>query len=76
MPQINLLIKPASSNCNLKCKYCFYHSIAKNRSIASYGIMNAETAELLIKKSLDYAENVCTFAFQEENQHLQGLSFT
>jgi uncharacterized protein len=75
MPPVNLLIKPASSNCNLKCKYCFYHSITENRSVASYGIMSNETAELLIKKALDYAENVCTFAFQGGEPTLAGLDY-
>lgn len=37
MPPISLLIKPASSNCNLRCKYCFYHSIAENGQTDSYG---------------------------------------
>lgn len=75
MPPINLLIKPASSNCNLKCKYCFYHSIAENRSVASFGIMSNETTEILIKKALDYAENICTFAFQGGEPTLSGLDF-
>ena len=75
MPPINLLIKPASSSCNLRCKYCFYHSIAENRSVASYGIMSNEAAELLIKKSFGYAENVCTFAFQGGEPTLAGLEF-
>ncbi|HOJ11245.1 MAG TPA: anaerobic sulfatase maturase [Clostridiales bacterium] len=75
MPPLSLLIKPASSSCNLRCKYCFYHSIAENRSIASYGMMNIETAELLIRKSFDYAENMCTFAFQGGEPTLAGLEF-
>ena len=75
MPPINLLIKPASSLCNLRCKYCFYHSIAENRSVPSYGIMDSETAELLVKKALDYAENICTFAFQGGEPTLAGLDF-
>jgi len=31
MPPVSLLIKPASSNCSLRGKYCFYHSLAENR---------------------------------------------
>ena len=45
MPPVSLLIKPASSNCNLRCKYCFYHSVAENRDVRSYGIMDLETLE-------------------------------
>ena len=31
MPYINLLIKPASSLCNMRCRYCFYADEAANR---------------------------------------------
>jgi uncharacterized protein len=75
MPPISLLIKPASSNCNLRCKYCFYHSIAENRTTASYGTMSLETMENLIKKALLYADNFCTFAFQGGEPTIAGLEF-
>ena len=75
MPAISLLIKPASSLCNLRCKYCFYHSIAENRLTQSYGIMSIETLEELIKKALEYADYQCTFAFQGGEPTLAGLDF-
>ncbi len=75
MPPVSLLIKPASSNCNLRCKYCFYHSIAENRQKESYGMMDIETLETLVKKALEYAEHVCTFAFQGGEPTLVGLDF-
>lgn len=75
MPPVSLLIKPASSNCNLRCKYCFYHSIAENRDIQSYGIMEVETLEILVKKTLEYADIACTFAFQGGEPTLAGLEF-
>jgi uncharacterized protein len=75
MPPINLLVKPASSNCNLRCTYCFYHSIAENRQINSFGIMDVQTLELLVKKALEYADHVCTFAFQGGEPTLAGLDF-
>ena len=31
MKYMNFLIKPASSLCNLRCKYCFYADEALNR---------------------------------------------
>ena len=43
MKILSLLIKPASSLCNMHCKYCFYADIASSREIASYGIMSQET---------------------------------
>lgn len=34
-PYINLLIKPASSLCNMRCRYCFYADEAANRELPS-----------------------------------------
>lgn len=75
MPPVSLLIKPASSSCNLRCKYCFYHSMAKKRMIESYGMMSLDTLEILVKKALDYAEYSCTFAFQGGEPSLAGLEY-
>lgn len=75
MPPINVLIKPASSSCNLRCGYCFYHDEAINRSQQSYGIMTGETLESIIKKSLAYASESCTFCFQGGEPTLAGLDF-
>lgn len=75
MPPISLLIKPASSNCNMRCKYCFYYDIAENRSTESYGMMDTELLEEVIKKALAYADQACTFAFQGGEPTLAGLDF-
>lgn len=75
MPPLNLLIKPASGNCNMRCRYCFYMDIAENRHVESYGIMNLETLETLVEKSLAYATNQCSFAFQGGEPTLAGLDF-
>ncbi len=75
MPPISLLIKPASSNCNLWCKYCFYHSIAKSRQIDSYGTMDIKTLETLVRKALAYTDYTCTFVFQGGEPTLIGLGF-
>lgn len=75
MPPLSLLIKPASGNCNLRCKYCFYHSIAESRSVASYGIMDLPMLETIVKKSLEFADKQCTFAFQGGEPTLAGLGF-
>lgn len=75
MPPISLLIKPASSLCNLRCKYCFYHSIAENRLTESYGIMDYDTLETLVKKTLEFADHNCTIAFQGGEPTLAGLDF-
>lgn len=75
MPQLSLLIKPASSICNLRCRYCFYHSVAENRQVKSYGIMSGKTLESLVRKALEYADGLCTFAFQGGEPTLAGLDF-
>lgn len=75
MPPIHLLIKPASGNCNLRCKYCFYYDLTEKREIPSYGIMTVDTLEAVIKKTLATAEGQCTIAYQGGEPTLAGLSF-
>lgn len=75
MPPINLLIKPASGNCNLRCKYCFYKDVAKNREKESYGFMSEETLSKVLEKSLAYAEGECVIAYQGGEPTLIGLDF-
>lgn len=75
MPHINLLVKPSSGNCNMRCQYCFYYDITNNREQASYGFMSEETLEQMIKKALAYAEGECTIAYQGGEPTLAGLSF-
>ncbi len=69
------LIKPASSQCNVGCQYCFYHSLAKSRQVTSYGTMSKETVEKLIKKALSFATRGCSFAFQGGEPTLAGLEY-
>lgn len=75
MPPLHLLIKPASGNCNLRCRYCFYSDVAKNRSQSSYGIMTKDTLKSVIQKALLFAEQSCTIAFQGGEPTLAGLDF-
>lgn len=75
MPPINLLIKPASGNCNLRCEYCFYYDTMEKREKASYGFMSEETLEAVLRQALSYAEGSCTIAFQGGEPTLCGLDF-
>lgn len=75
MGALSLLIKPASSSCNMKCKYCFYSDVASNREIANYGMMSGETIEIIIKKAFEYADTVINFGFQGGEPTLAGLGF-
>ena len=37
MKQYNVMLKPASSLCNLRCRYCFYCDVADLREVRSFG---------------------------------------
>lgn len=75
MPPLSVLIKPSSSMCNLRCKYCFYHDVSDRREIKFFGFMNHDVMEVLIRKSLDFADLHCAFAFQGGEPTLSGLQF-
>lgn len=76
MKHISILIKPSSSLCNMKCKYCFYSDIANHREIPSYGMMNECVMETLILKSLKLKDTThITYAFQGGEPTLIGLKF-
>lgn len=76
MPNINFLIKPASSKCNVNCNYCFYNDISNNRDVFDYGMMTIDTAENLIKKASDFAKTGhVSFGFQGGEPTLIGLEF-
>ena len=77
MPDIAVLIKPASSLCNMRCKYCFYADVSSRREIRSFGIMSHETSHMLIDKIFGQAKNSeqISFAFQGGEPTLAGLDF-
>lgn len=68
------LIKPASSLCNLKCKYCFYYDEIQHREISNYGIMKQEVMESLIIQTLDLSDEI-TYAFQGGEPTRAGLEW-
>lgn len=75
MPEMNVLIKPSSSMCNLRCKYCFYMDESNNRTTKSYGFMNDTTIENIIKKTIEHSDIRCTFSFQGGEPMLVGIDF-
>ena len=75
MKNLNLLIKPASSSCNLRCRYCFYYDVADNREVKNYGIMNDDTLENMVKKVFDAVEYSANFAFQGGEPTMAGIEF-
>ena len=76
MPAISVMLKPASSLCNMRCKYCFYHSLAAQRSAPSHGMMSEETLKNVIAKALDYADGApVALSFQGGEPLLAGKGF-
>ncbi|MCI9503056.1 MAG: anaerobic sulfatase maturase [Hungatella sp.] len=75
MPPLNILIKPASGNCDMRCRYCFYADEQENRSVSSRGIMSKETMRKIMDRALKYADGYCTVAFQGGEPTLAGLDF-
>lgn len=75
MPAASILIKPASSNCNINCEYCFYKCLSSNRKQYSLGFMTDETLEILVREAIAYADGYLAFAFQGGEPALAGLDF-
>ena len=77
MRQMTALIKPASSDCNLRCSYCFYCDEAAQREKITTNKMNISTAENLIKKMFDFCgeNSVLTLMFQGGEPLLAGVDF-
>ncbi len=77
MKSTTFLIKPASSLCDMRCKYCFYEDVSDNRAIKSMGVMSADTAAQIVKKAFEATEDggrIC-FMFQGGEPTLAGLDF-
>lgn len=60
---ITLMVKPASSKCNLKCDYCFYLDEENNRIDKNRDIMKETTIESIVKKTHSIANNI-NYIFQ------------
>ncbi len=77
MKALNVMLKPASSLCNMRCRYCFYAEEAAERAIPSYGLMKEETVEALIGRvsaALEEGDAV-QYIFQGGEPTLSGLAF-
>lgn len=73
---IYILIKPASSECNMRCRYCFYSDVSTHRERKSFGVMTKETVLALVRKTLSYADGgVVTYAFQGGEPLIAGETF-
>ena len=52
MPPVNVLIKPASSACNMTCAYCFYRDVASHRQEGFQGMLSPRLMEEVVALSL------------------------
>lgn len=77
MKNLTVMIKPASSLCNLRCRYCFYADVSSHREQGSYGLMKQETADRVIGNIFSgiSAGDRVTIAFQGGETTLAGLPF-
>lgn len=77
MKHISVLIKPASSLCNIRCKYCFYADISSLREVHSFGRMKKDVSKKMIENIyLDLEDgDELTLAFQGGEPTLAGLPY-
>lgn len=77
MKHISILVKPASSLCNIRCKYCFYSNVSSLREVRSFGKMKEDIAEKMIANIFVDLEDgdELTIAFQGGEPTLAGLNY-
>lgn len=77
MNQLSVLVKPASSLCNMRCRYCFYEDEAAHREVASYGIMENKVVDCLLMRIRNHfsAPSHINFFFQGGEPTLAGLDY-
>lgn len=75
MPPVHLLIKPASSLCNMACRYCFYRDETKHRDNGCYGIMSTDTVDAMVEQVFRYAQGSAAFTFQGGEPTLAGEEY-
>lgn len=78
MKHLTIMLKPASSLCNLRCKYCFYADITSLREVSSFGVMKESAMTAVMDHifiDLDDGDYL-TLSFQGGEPMLAGLPFT
>ena len=75
MPPVHVMIKPVSGACNMQCRYCFYCDEMAHRETAVLPPMTLQTLENVVRRTLIYADDAVTFAFQGGEPTLAGLAF-
>lgn len=74
-PSFSLLVKPASADCNLRCRYCFY--LPKQSLYPSTRVhrMSLEVLERLVSSYLDTDQPQYSFGWQGGEPTLMGSEF-
>lgn len=77
MKHLSLMLKPASSLCNMRCSYCFYADVTNERTVQSYGMMQPAVVQALVANVFSELQDGDTllFAFQGGEPTLAGLPF-
>ena len=75
MKPFQLLIKPVSYSCNLKCKYCFYLKVVDVYPQVKKPRMSYNTLERLISQFLQFRFKQSIFGWQGGEPTLAGLDF-
>ena len=77
MKHISVMLKPASSLCNLRCRYCFYAEVSDSRDVRSFGVMERDTARRILENIFSRTEagDKVALAFQGGEPTLAGLDF-
>ena len=75
MTPFSLLIKPASSDCNLRCRYCFYLGTCKFYPETGRRRMGVATLDRTIASYMATPQPVHTFGWQGGEPTLMGVDF-
>ncbi|WP_305768436.1 anaerobic sulfatase maturase [Candidatus Epulonipiscium viviparus] len=72
---LNVMMKPSSSACNMRCDYCFYFDEAEKRTQQSFGMMSEQTLKNIIRRTMLKANYSVSYAYQGGEPTLRGLDF-
>jgi len=72
---VQVLIKPASADCNLACRYCFYLPKAELYPETRIHRMPPDVHEEMIRQILRYGGDQPAFAYQGGEPTLMGLDY-
>lgn len=75
MKNFSLLIKPTSSDCNLRCSYCFYLKDLSLYPETRAHRMDDNTLEKMVSAYMATNQTCYTFGWQGGEPTLMGLDF-